>query len=166
MFHCVGLNAVYNALNPKQNIRRLIDEGLFTQLDLALLFTGRQEPTTTPKPGISNYLSDGEPGWAKAMRFQEFQEGRRKRLLSGTKKNMNQKFKKRPFEEKSMESSLQKPSTDMPITATTLKQETTTKSLCQLLSESKFRLYLGKNGGEVVTDKNRFASYCSVDGSC
>ena len=157
----LGLNAVYDALNPNLNIRRLIKEGIFTPLDLALLFTGRQEPTTTPLPGYNNYISYDEPPWAKAMRFQNSATAKKKKPASehGTIEGHLQQLKRQlahnghtqPQPKPAPEPmTVQQPTTTTTVaTTTTQKPETTTKSLCQLLSESKFRIFLGQNGGMV-----------------
>lgn len=148
------MNAVYNALDPQQNIRRMIDEGIFTPLDLALLFTGRQEPTTTPMPGIANYLSSNEPSWAKAMRYNEMKAYFRKESNANndykTVKETNSKKLPTtvlPAVPPTPSPAPLPPIVSSPPSTTTAKPETTTKSLCQLLSESKFRIFLGEHGG-------------------
>ena len=147
-FYCLGLDAVYNALNPKQNIRRLIEKGMFTPLDLALLFTGRQQPTTPPMPGIENFLSPDEPYWAKAMRFQDIKSHVKKK----THPDPGTYLTLAPTTTPTTTSSPVPASPTQPaILSSTEKPETTTKSLCQLLSESKFRIFLGDNGGERVS---------------
>ena len=161
---------MYDALNPNLNIRRLIKEGIFTPLDLALLFTGRQQPTTTPMPGYNNYISYDEPPWAKAMRFQDLNPTLKKKKIESKHDKIEERIQQLKHELTQINHNLPQPKPAPPpltlppppttaATITTVKPETTTKSLCQLLSEMKFRIFLGKDGGMRCRGVRTRASY-------